>query len=126
VLSAGRQGDSATVADVADARWGVRPESAVERFDAPGWWYEEPAPVRCPRCEGQLHALRKLYDGPNQKPDGQPSYLVAVVCPACPATFTLRDLGQRSYAALMGREAGRAGAAGEMTIRRILGSCWQS
>jgi helicase len=50
-----------------------------------------------------LHALRKLYDGSNRKPD-KPSYLVAVVCPSCPTTFTLRDLKQRSYAALMGRE----------------------
>src|SRR5262249_44022073 len=97
-------GEAATVADVAEARGGVRPESAVERFDVPGWGYEGPAPVRCPRCAGQLHALRRLYDGPEQKPDGQPSYLVAVICPACPRTFTLRDLRQRSYVALMGRE----------------------
>jgi len=94
-----------TVAGIADARWGVRPEPASERFEVPGWWYEEPAPLPCPTCAGELHALRKRYEGPNRKQDDKPSFLVAVVCPACPATFTLRDLGQRSYAALMGREA---------------------
>jgi ATP-dependent DNA helicase len=94
-----------TVAGIADARWGVRPEPASERFEVPGWWYEESAPLPCPTCAGELHALRKRYDGPNRKQDDKPSFLVAVVCPACPATFTLRDLGQRSYAALMGRDA---------------------
>ncbi len=93
---------SGTVAEVAQARWGVRPGPASERFSAPGWWYEEPAPLPCPACDGQLHALRKVYDGPKSKPGGKPSLLVAVVCPACPATFTLRDLDLRSYAALMG------------------------
>jgi helicase len=96
-------GVPATVADVAEARWGVRPEPAAERFTVPGWWYEESTAVPCPRCAGELHALRKLYDGPNRKPD-EPTFLVAVVCPSCPATFTLRDLGQRSYKALMGEE----------------------
>jgi hypothetical protein len=45
-----------------------------------------------------------LYDGPNRKPGDKPSYMVAVACPGCPATFTLRDLGLRSYSALMGDE----------------------
>ncbi|MGH3888793.1 MAG: DEAD/DEAH box helicase [Pseudonocardiaceae bacterium] len=94
-----------TVAGIADARWAVRPEPASERFEVPGWWYEEPAPLPCPTCAGELHALRKLYEGPNRTQDDKPSFLVAVICPGCPATFTLRDLGQRSYAALMGREA---------------------
>lgn len=92
---------SATVADVAETRWGVRPASASERFDVGGWWYEQPAALPCPRCGGELHALRKVYDGPNRQPD-KLSFLVAVVCPACPASFTLRDLGQRSYATLVG------------------------
>lgn len=93
--------------DVAEVRWGVRPEPASERFEVPGWWYEEPAPLPCPTCAGELHALRKRYDGLNRKQDDKPSFLVAVVCPACPATFTLRDLGvgQRSHTALMGRDA---------------------
>lgn len=116
-------GVAATVADVAEVRWGVRPEPASERFDAPGWWYEEPAPLPCPTCAGKLHALRKLYDGPNRKHDDKPSFLVAVVCPACPATFTLRDLGQRSYAALMGCDAAttsrsRRSAAQTVSARR--------
>jgi len=96
--------EDTSVAGIADARWGVQPELAHERFNVPGWWYEEPAPLPCPQCRGRLHALRKLYDGPNRKPGDKPSFLVAVVCPSCPTTFTLRDLKQRSYAALMGRE----------------------
>jgi hypothetical protein len=82
---------------------GVRPEPAHERFESPGWWYEEPAPLPCPRCGGVLHALRKEYDGTNRNPD-KPSFLVAVVCPGCPATFTLQALKKRSYVALMDRE----------------------
>jgi helicase len=93
-----------TVVGIADARWGVRPQPATKRFTEPGWSYEEPAPLPCPTCAGELHALRKRYDGPNRTQDDKPSFLVAVVCAACPATFTLRDLGQRSYAVLMGRE----------------------
>ncbi|WP_238413202.1 DEAD/DEAH box helicase [Saccharothrix deserti] len=50
-----------------------------------------------------LHAFRKVYDGPNRKPDGPDTYLVAVVCPACPAIFTLQELKKRTYLALMGR-----------------------
>ena len=93
-----------TVVGIADARWGVRPQPATKRFTEPGWSYEEPAPLPCPTCAGELHALRKRYDGSNRTQDDKPSFLVAVVCPACPATFTLHDLGQRSYAVLMGRE----------------------
>ncbi|MFL6142179.1 MAG: DEAD/DEAH box helicase [Labedaea sp.] len=92
-----------SVVGIALFRWGVRPEPAHERFEAPGWWYEEPAPLPCPRCGGVLHALRKEYDGPNRNPD-KPSFLVAVVCPGCPATFTLQALKKRSYVALMDRE----------------------
>lgn len=97
-------GVPATVADVTHARWGVRPKAAHERFTVPGWWYEGATSACCPQCSGTLHALRKLYDGPKRKPDDKPSYLVAVACPDCPATFTLRDLGLRSYNALMGDE----------------------
>ena len=78
----GHEAMDTSVAGIAQARWGVRPVPASERFEVPGWWYEEPSPLPCPKCAGQLHALRKLYDGPNRKPDDKPSFLVAVVCPA--------------------------------------------
>jgi helicase len=127
-------GVPATVADVADDRWGVRPEPASERFTVPGWWYEALTPLPCPHCSGELHVLRKLYDGPNRGPDDEPSYLIAVVCPACPRTFTLRDLGQRSYKALMGevsvrrtqsrRAGGWRSSAIEKKSDRSSGSPW--
>ncbi|WP_033438783.1 DEAD/DEAH box helicase [Saccharothrix sp. NRRL B-16314] len=83
-----------SVAGVAEARWGVRPEPAIARYAEPGWQVS-PVPVdrRCPTCEGELHGLYRAH------PDrGRQQLQAAVVCPACPASFTLRELklSQRS------------------------------
>ncbi|WP_447007521.1 DEAD/DEAH box helicase [Saccharothrix isguenensis] len=83
-----------SVAGVAEVRWGVRPEPAIARYAEPGWQLS-PVPVdrRCPTCEGELHGLYRAH------PDrGRQQLQAAVVCPACPASFTLRELklSQRS------------------------------
>jgi hypothetical protein len=39
-----------------------------------------------------LHSLRKPYES-----GGKTYRFVALVCPACPATFTLADLGAKTY-----------------------------
>ncbi|WP_306745129.1 DEAD/DEAH box helicase [Saccharothrix yanglingensis] len=77
-----------SVPGVVQARWGVRPEPAIARYAEPGWQLS-PVPVdrRCPRCEGELHGLYRAH------PDrGRQQLQAAVACPACPATFTLREL----------------------------------
>ncbi len=83
-----------SVAGVVEARWGVRPEPAIARYAEPGWQLS-PVPVdrRCPRCGGELHGLYRAH------PDrGRQQLQAAVVCPTCPASFTLRELklAQRS------------------------------
>ena len=83
-----------SVAGVVEARWGVRPEPAIARYAEPGWQLS-PLPIdrRCPKCEGELHGLYRAH------PDrGRQQLQAAVVCPACPASFTLRELklAQRS------------------------------
>ncbi|MDA3646639.1 DEAD/DEAH box helicase [Saccharopolyspora indica] len=45
--------------------------------------------------------FRKVYDGPRKQGRDRAGLLAAVVCPRCPATFQLRDLGLRTYAQLM-------------------------
>lgn len=85
-----------TVADVAESRWGVRPEAAIERFDDPGWSYERQVDLPCPRCGGVLHTMRKPYES-----GGRTYRYVAVVCPRCPRTFTLADLGFKTHADLI-------------------------
>lgn len=83
-----------TVAGVVHARWGVRPEPAVARYAEPGWQLS-PVPIDrpCPRCGGQLHGLYRSH--PHR---GRQQLQAAVACPACPATYTLRELalGQRA------------------------------
>ncbi len=81
-----------TVAGIADARWGVRPQPATKRFTEPGWFYEEVAPRPCSQCGSPLHTLRKPYES-----GGKQYRYVALVCPTCPATFTLADLGVKTY-----------------------------
>lgn len=81
-----------TVGQVVLARWGVRLGGMLGRFAEPGWSYEEPVARPCPRCGGALFSLRKPYDW-----DGRQYRYVALVCPACPASFTLADLGVRHY-----------------------------
>ncbi|GAA2685917.1 MULTISPECIES: DEAD/DEAH box helicase [Actinosynnema] len=85
-----------SVADVAQDMWQVRPEPAVDRFDLPGWTYERQVVTLCPNCGGRLHTLRKPYESA-----GKQYQYVALVCPQCPATFTLDSLGIKSYAALL-------------------------
>lgn len=84
-----------TVADIAQARWRVRPSAAIERFDLPGWSYEQQVDTPCPRCAGALHTMRKPYES-----KGKVYRYVALVCPECPATFTLADLGLKRHAEL--------------------------
>ncbi|ONI80857.1 DEAD/DEAH box helicase [Saccharothrix sp. ALI-22-I] len=83
-----------SVAGVVQARWGVRPEPAIARYAEPGWQLS-PVPIdrRCPKCEGEIHGLYRAH------PDrGRQQLQAAVVCPTCPASFTLRELklAQRS------------------------------
>jgi ATP-dependent DNA helicase len=85
-------GDTDTVEQVAFARWRVRPAPAIGRFTEPGWSYAEPVARPCPRCHGKLHSLRKPYVSA-----GRSYRYVALVCPACPASFTLADLGAKTY-----------------------------
>jgi helicase len=90
--------DDLSVADLAELRWGVRPAAAIERFDLPGWSYEGAVDVVCPRCHGVLHTMRKPYESA-----GKTYRYVAVVCPVCPASFTLPDLGLKTHADLVAR-----------------------
>lgn len=85
-------GDKDSVEGLAFERWGVRPAPAHGRFTEPGWSYAEPAARPCPRCAGTLHSFRKPYVR-----SGRTQRYVALVCPACPASFTLADLGARTY-----------------------------
>src|SRR5689334_10745130 len=73
-------------------QWQVRPVLAHPRFAEPGWSYEEPVARLCPRCGGPLHSLRKPYESA-----GRTYRYVALVCPACPATFTLPEVGAKKY-----------------------------
>lgn len=85
-----------TVAGIADARWGVRPQPATKRFTELGWFYEEVAPRPCSQCGGPLHTLRKPYES-----GGKQYRYLALVCPTCPATLTLADLGVKTYEQLL-------------------------
>jgi helicase len=88
--------EDSTVAGIMQARWGVRPPLAVPRLAEPGWSYEEPVPAACPRCGKPLHCLRKPYESA-----GKQYRYVALVCPDCPAAFTLPDLGFKAYQDMM-------------------------
>jgi len=96
-------GDTGTVQQVASARWGVQPAPAIARFAEAGWSYEEPVVRPCPRCAGPLHSLRKPYVSA-----GKTYRYVALVCPACPASFTLADVGAKVYGDVMKPLAGDA------------------
>jgi hypothetical protein len=119
-----------TVADVAEAYWRVRPVAAIARFDLPGWSYEQQVDTRCPNCEGVLHTMRKPYESA-----GRTYRYVAIVCPRCPATFTLADLGLKTHADLRRQrpEAGRPAtvglakpveSAGDTSVAGIALSMW--
>ncbi|MFF2862415.1 DEAD/DEAH box helicase [Streptomyces rubiginosohelvolus] len=86
-------GTQGSVADLAQERWGVAlGEPFPARFAEAGWSYEEAVDRRCPACEGELHALRRPYES-----QGRIYQYTALVCPACPAAFTLADLGVKRY-----------------------------
>lgn len=94
--STGRSGDT-SVAGLSEAKWGVRPEPAIARYAEPGWqWSPLPLERRCPRCQGELHGLYRAH--PNR---GKQQLQAAVVCGACPASFTLREL-QLAQKAVLG------------------------
>ncbi|MEU2507140.1 DEAD/DEAH box helicase [Streptomyces sp. NPDC007863] len=87
-----------SVIDLARERWGVTPGGEFpERFTEPGWSYEAAVERPCPVCAGALHALRRPYES-----QGRTYRYTALVCPACPAAFTLADLGAKRYDELTG------------------------
>ncbi|MFI1783650.1 DEAD/DEAH box helicase [Streptomyces rubiginosohelvolus] len=86
-------GTQGSVTDLAQERWGVAlGEPFPARFAEAGWSYVESVDRRCPACEGELHALRRPYES-----QGRIYQYTALVCPACPAAFTLADLGVKRY-----------------------------
>ncbi|MFD4747728.1 DEAD/DEAH box helicase [Streptomyces rubiginosohelvolus] len=86
-------GTQGSVTDLARERWGVAlGEEFPARFAEAGWSYVESVDRRCPACEGELHALRRPYES-----QGRIYQYTALVCPACPAAFTLADLGVKRY-----------------------------
>ncbi len=85
-----------TVEQVAFARWGVRPAPAVARFVEPGWSYDRPTVWPCPRCAAVLEILRKPYVSA-----GKTYRYVALVCPRCPSSLTMGEVGAKSYDALL-------------------------
>ncbi|MFE6225532.1 DEAD/DEAH box helicase [Streptomyces sp. NPDC057854] len=96
-----------TVADLARERWKITlgDGELPARFAEPGWSYEETVARRCPACSGTLHALRRPYES-----QGRTYRYTALVCPACPAAFTLADLGARRYDELTGTTGRRPSA----------------
>ncbi|MFE2208871.1 DEAD/DEAH box helicase [Streptomyces rubiginosohelvolus] len=93
-------GTQGSVADLAQERWGVAlGEPFPARFAEAGWSYEEAVDRRCPACEGELHALRRPYES-----QGRIYQYTALVCPTCPAAFTLADLGVKRYDQLTRKE----------------------
>ncbi|MDT9689884.1 DEAD/DEAH box helicase [Streptomyces sp. P9(2023)] len=86
----------ATVAGLLRQRWGVTLTGTIlPRFAEPGWSYDEEVPSACPTCATRLHALRRPYESA-----GRVYRYVALVCPGCPAAYTLADLGLKTYAQL--------------------------
>ncbi|MDO0911149.1 DEAD/DEAH box helicase [Streptomyces sp. DT2A-34] len=72
-------------------RWKATLSGLLERFEQPGWTYEEAVKLPCPACEGEMHVLRKPYESA-----GKTFRYVAVVCPGCPLVYTLADLGLKN------------------------------
>ncbi|WP_131736252.1 DEAD/DEAH box helicase [Actinomadura roseirufa] len=81
-----------SVEQLAYVRWGVRPKPASARFEEPGWSYGENVAVTCPECGGGLFSFRKPYVSA-----GKEYQHVALICRACPASFTLGDVGLKRY-----------------------------
>ncbi len=105
-----------TVAGLAQERWKITLDGELPaRFAEPGWSHEETVDRRCPVCGGELHALRRPYES-----QGRTYRYTALVCPACPAAFTLADLGARRYDELTDttpRRSGPAEPAPTVTLR---------
>lgn len=100
-----------TVAQIAHERWGVNLRIAPNsRFAKDGWSYEEAVGNSCPTCDGTLHSLRKPYTTSS----GKPQRYVVLVCPGCSSSFTLPDLGLKSYADLSHNSAPKKG---RLTLR---------
>ncbi|WP_342778265.1 DEAD/DEAH box helicase [Streptomyces botrytidirepellens] len=83
-----------SVVEVVRERWGVVLDNGrlIARFTEPGWSYGEEVPRACPECDGRMHSLRRPYESA-----GRVYRYVAVVCPVCPAAYTLADLGVKTY-----------------------------
>ncbi|MFD8213583.1 hypothetical protein ACFV2U_07570 [Streptomyces sp. NPDC059697] len=75
-----------TVVEVVRERWGVvlPADGLIARFTEPGWTYEGEVARPCPECDGRMHSLRRPYESA-----GRVYRYVAVVCPVCPAAYTL-------------------------------------
>ncbi|MFJ2739752.1 DEAD/DEAH box helicase [Streptomyces sp. NPDC087440] len=102
-----------TVAERVDRVWGVVLEGEVNsRFAEPGWSYQEEVGRGCPTCDAPLHSLRRPYES-----GGRQYRYVAVVCPQCPAAYTLEDLGVKTYDKLA-RRTRAAGTARTARVRR--------
>ncbi|MFD4374331.1 DEAD/DEAH box helicase [Streptomyces sp. NPDC058486] len=96
--------EKGSVPDLARERWGITLGGEVPaRFLEPGWSYEEAVARRCSACAGELHALRRPYES-----QGRTYQYTALVCPICPAAFTLADLGAKRYDELTGATTRRA------------------
>ncbi|MFD7645648.1 DEAD/DEAH box helicase [Kitasatospora sp. NPDC059795] len=87
-----------TVPQLIRDKWGSDLPAAglQQRFTEPGWTWQEQLPRPCPACATALHSLRRPYES-----GGRQYRYVAVVCPACPAAFTLADLGVKTYDKLL-------------------------
>ncbi|MFE9043386.1 DEAD/DEAH box helicase [Streptomyces sp. NPDC007818] len=93
-----------SVAELARERWGVTLHGELPaRFAEPGWSHEATVDRRCPACGGELHAVRRPYES-----QGRTYRYTALVCPGCPAAFTLADLGVKRYDELTGTVPRRA------------------
>uniref|UniRef100_A0AAU2K1I8 DEAD/DEAH box helicase n=1 Tax=Streptomyces sp. NBC_00049 TaxID=2903617 RepID=A0AAU2K1I8_9ACTN len=97
-----------TVVELVRERWGavLAVDPLIARFTEPGWSYEEEVPRACPECGGRMYSLRKPYES-----GGRVYRYVAVVCPACPAAYTLADLGVKTYDKLSPPSTTAAGTA---------------
>ncbi|WP_459651503.1 DEAD/DEAH box helicase [Kitasatospora sp. Ki12] len=90
-----------TVPQLVRNRWGsdLPVEGMLQRFTEPGWTYQEQLARPCPTCDQPLHSLRRPYESA-----GRQYRYVAIVCPACPRTYTLADLGAKTYDKLLRTE----------------------
>ncbi len=105
-------GVKGSVTDLAQQRWGVTlGGESPPRFAEPGWTYAEAVDRRCPVCGGELHALRRPYES-----QGRTYQYTALVCPACPAAFTLAELGVKRYDQLTDTVPRQAGPAVTVTV----------